>query len=358
MSVLSLSPEKRQKWLSNPLFVLGYPKSGTSLLMGIFDNHPQLIVIPEETDFFNVAYRRAKILAADSRISKGEKIKTICKVICNETHLRNFSRGEVKQDISGNFDYKDFDSKGFSLAIRQYLSDREFTPKQVLKAIPYAFQRMSDMYYSDIKYWVEKTPYNRALVSGRVDLIQEMFEHNKLIHIIRDPRDNYLAYKKKWANLKVTDFCYEWKRVYTLIKELENKPNNLTIRYEDLVTYPDKTLELITDFLRVQYSENLEQPSKYGNPWFGNSMFDEKHQGISNKNLGRFRNLEDQSKIVAIEAMLEKPMEDMGYTLECEPSGKFSDMKHHLAYKMNIIPRVYTNFRLAFDSKLKAFLWK
>jgi len=356
--LISLSPENQQKWLSNPLFVLGYPKSGTSLLMGIFDNHPQLIVIPEETDFFNVVYARAKMLSTDSRISKKEKIKTIREVIRNKTHLRNFGRGEVKQDISGNFDYKNFDNKRFLLAIEEYLENKEFTPRQVLKAIPYAFRLVSDMYYSNVRYWVEKTPYNRALVSRRVDLIQEMFVQNKMIHIIRDPRDNYLAYKKKWPNLKVTDFCYEWKRVYTLIKKLENKPNNLTIRYEDLVTYPNKILQLITGFLHVQYSENLEMPSKYGNSWFGNSMFNEKHQGISNKNLGRFRDLEDQSEIAAIESMLQKPMVDMGYTPECTPTGSFLSAKHYLAYKANLIPKVYASFRYTFDPKLKAFLWK
>ena len=73
-SVLSASPENQQKWLSKPLFILGYPKSGTSLLMGIFDNHPQLIVVPEETDFFSVVYERAKALTANTRTTKAEKI--------------------------------------------------------------------------------------------------------------------------------------------------------------------------------------------------------------------------------------------------------------------------------------------
>src|SRR3990172_5712525 len=36
----------------NATFICGHPKSGTSLVRGMLDSHPQLIVFPEETKFF------------------------------------------------------------------------------------------------------------------------------------------------------------------------------------------------------------------------------------------------------------------------------------------------------------------
>lgn len=32
-----------------PIFICGHPKSGTSLLRNLLDNHPQLAVYPEES---------------------------------------------------------------------------------------------------------------------------------------------------------------------------------------------------------------------------------------------------------------------------------------------------------------------
>ena len=38
--------------LSRPVFVVGYPKSGTTLALALLDGHPQLAVIPGETRWF------------------------------------------------------------------------------------------------------------------------------------------------------------------------------------------------------------------------------------------------------------------------------------------------------------------
>ena len=38
-------------WLERPVFVVGYPKSGTTLVVSLLDGHPQLVVFPEETEF-------------------------------------------------------------------------------------------------------------------------------------------------------------------------------------------------------------------------------------------------------------------------------------------------------------------
>lgn len=308
----------KASWLDCPLFILGYSKSGTSLLVGILDNHPQLVVLPEESDYFDVLYEPAKRFSRSTKLTKAEQIDFLLTVICDKTHLRNFKRGQVENDIGGNFNYEKFAAESFRQHIRQYLTEYDINPTNVIKSITYAFHKVSDLTYGDIKLWVEKTPYHQMFLKERYGMIEKMFEGFRAIHIIRDPRDNYLAYKKKWPELTIANFCYEWKRVFDITQSLQNMSNNLTIKYEDLVSNPRQTLLQITTFLGIDYSKNLEVPSKYGNPWHGNSMFGEKHQGISSKNLGRFRSLTDQTEISQIEYILQKPMEIMGYTPEAK----------------------------------------
>jgi len=305
-------------WLDSPLFVLGYSKSGTSLLVGILDNHPQLVVLPEESDYFDAVYEPASRFARSTKLTKKEQVDFLVNLICDKTHLRNFKRGKVENDIGGNFNYEKFDTENFRQHVRQYLNKHDINPAEVMKSISYAFYQASELSYNNIKLWIEKTPYHQKFLKERYRMIQEMFKDFRVIHIVRDPRDNYLAYKKKWPKLTVADFCYEWKRVFDITQSLHNTSKNLTIKYEDLVSQPEKTLKAMTKFLGIDYSENLEVPSKYGNVWHGNSMFGEKHQGISKKNLGRFRSLTDKTEISQIEHTLQKPMEIMGYTPEAK----------------------------------------
>lgn len=41
---------------NQPVILCGHPKSGTTLLLALLDNHPQLTVFPEEFKFFQRVY--------------------------------------------------------------------------------------------------------------------------------------------------------------------------------------------------------------------------------------------------------------------------------------------------------------
>jgi len=330
-----------QKWIECPVFILGHPKSGTSLLVGILDNHPELLVLPEETDYFDVLYELAKVLSKNTQKTKAEKIDIICETICNDTHLKNFFRGSSVDDISGNFDYEKFDANGFKNSIKTYLNKHDVSPKTVFEALPYAFHAVSELHYTDIKSWVEKTPYRYGKMRLRHVILDKMYEQFKIVHIFRDPRDNYLAYKKKWQNLTVTGFCYEWKKVYDIARSLEGHTNHFSVRYEDLVGKPDEVILELTNFLGIERVQTLETPSKYGNAWYGNSMFGEKHKGINNKYLGRFRSLTDQTDTARIEYLLKEPMIKMGYQPEVPSVGGGERIFLSVAYWFKYIGRMF-----------------
>ena len=74
----------------NASLINGLPKSGTTLLLALLDNHPQLTVLPEEMQFFLKVYLQKDPLLFLKRV---------------------FGKfGRVISDHNGERDYSDIDS--------------------------------------------------------------------------------------------------------------------------------------------------------------------------------------------------------------------------------------------------------
>ena len=81
------STKPSSDYLNYPVFISGYNKSGTTLFLSLLDNHPQLVVIPEELDFFeNVLYEKDKANAI--------KEKTGFKMFLNKEDVPEWSQGK------------------------------------------------------------------------------------------------------------------------------------------------------------------------------------------------------------------------------------------------------------------------
>jgi len=133
------------EWLNYPTFVVGHPKSGTSLLISMLDNHPQLVVLPEESDFFNSVYRPLKWKFIE-HYTKDEKTDIVIGQIINITHLSNFKKAKIDDSIGGNFDYSNFNSEKFVTNLRELLLCSNFTFKEIFSSIFCAFYKTSSVY--------------------------------------------------------------------------------------------------------------------------------------------------------------------------------------------------------------------
>ncbi len=302
-------------WNNKPLFVLGYSKSGTSLMVALLDHHPQLVVIPEETDFVDILYSFCVYLESQPALRKGG-IEVIMDMVLNKSHIRNFKRGKVDDDIGGNFDYSKLNNTIFETTLRKTLNEIEFTVGNVFKSLSKAYHEatVADVVYDDVKYWVEKTPYHEIHLKNRKVILDRMFSNDyKIIHIIRDPRDNYMAYKKKHPNLTVYEFCYEWRRVLRIASQFKGQDRFKYVKYEDVVLSSESTIKEISSFLGIKNTQSLLQPSKFGNLWQGNSMFGTKNTSISSKSLGRYKKVKGDKSISIVQHLLGRELDEFGY---------------------------------------------
>ena len=292
--------------LPDPVFILGHPKSGTSLLVSLLDNHPELLVLPEETDFYNRVWPRMESLNQEWRRSAKEKQELLCNFILKNTHVRNYLRGKVDKDISGNFDYSSLDKDQLESALRKNIKPQNnYDRAEVLRAIVVSIGGVLSSNTSRTKkFWIEKTPKH----TWSLNLIKRDFTDSKFIFIHRDPRDNFASYKKKYdQNYDPFQFSKTWNSAFEQIQDLTSG-QLLVVKYEELVSNPANIISKVVEFLGIKENECLYSPSKMGKSWTGNSMFDSSSRNIHNNSTGRFRDKLSEQEIVVIESFCKDEM--------------------------------------------------
>ena len=303
--------------LNNPVFIIGHPKSGTSLLCAMLDSHPELLVLPEESDYYNLIWPRANLLNYEWRLSKTEKAKLLSEYISKKSHFKNFSNGKVDRDISGNFDYTQFDSNFFhKILIRKLANIPYFTRKTLFHIIAESFANTTVMRMNqkNTRYWVEKTPKHTWFIQE----ILADFPNSKFIFLYRDPRDNFISYKKKWGEkLTALKFSKSWNDA---ILQQEKIPASqlYKMQYENLTINPFFHIQDLCTFLDIEYLDCLLQPSKLGIKWKGNSMFKKNLDTISPVNIGHHRDAIDAEDLKIIESFCADNMIKLGYNLNID----------------------------------------
>lgn len=275
-----------------PLFIIGHPKSGTSLVTSLLDSHKELLVISEESDFYSSTWPQAKLLNYQWKLSKDQKADAITNYIVGVTHFKYYFRGNVENDISGNLNYSEFPTKKFKEELisftRSSLYGKRFRRKKLFEAILNAYLLSNvRLNHEDLKYFVEKTPKHTWFVKE----IKKDFPKAKFIFVCRDPRDNYLSYKRKWGDkMSAVRFSKSWNDAIGVYDEVHNKTNMHFLKYEDLLSDPVRVLKELVLFLEIEWNDTLLQPTRSGKLWKGNSMFNSGSTSIHTESVGRFRN--------------------------------------------------------------------
>jgi hypothetical protein len=296
--------EPKNDLRDNPIFICGHPKSGTTLLRALLDSHPQLLVYPDETFFFRGLMPEIKNLLFEEKFSLAQRY------LLHFFETRPSSAPQAGQPAT---------ETNFTLyaqtcqAMRQNLdSDGYHHDGDLLNAAILAFGQAHNLINPDTQAWVEKTPYNEHFA----DQIYSWWPAARCIHVVRDPRDNYATYHRKHPGLSVESFCASWNASLHIAWQNQGhygKERYHLLRYEDLVSDPENTLQNVTAFLNIKDDQTLRQPTRNGVNWEGNSMFNDRFSGISDKPLGRWRTQLSSPEVAIIETACRKGMRRMGY---------------------------------------------
>lgn len=278
------------------MFVAGRGRSGSSLLLRLFDGHPEVFAIPRESRLLTEVGPKVAAGADPAEIEAWllEWFADFAKGAAFDAGAARIRAGVSRLDPA---------SPGLTRALFAL----------VLEAVACVRDP------GDARCFLEKTPKNEA----HFDEMFRAFPTARVIHLVRDPRAVYLSNKRSDAFRMAPDFAArQWvkslRSVLRQVVKFGGAERILVVRYEDLVARPGPTLAEVCGFIGVATSEALATPTAGGRPWRGNA-YGEDGQGsgaIEAARAGAWRSeitVEENEAIVA-EARFEMSL--LGYPAE------------------------------------------
>ena len=219
-----------------PFFIVGSPRSGTSLLRVMLDGHPRLAVPPESHFIVGLAPRLLRKVRGSTSLHK-----TLDDILGHE----RFPRWGL--DVS-------------DVRERVWRSD----PTTYSELIDAVFRSYAEAHGKS--RWGDKTP---GYVS-HMPTLDRLFPTARFIHIIRDGRESAVSMAElPWGPRSPVSGAFWWRskvergRAFGGLLPVERY---FELRLEDLIEDPEGRLQEICDFLEERYSpEMLDYPSRMAN---------------------------------------------------------------------------------------------
>ncbi len=294
------------------VFIAGHPKSGTSLLRSVLDSHPALVAYPEETNFFRRYLPRAAGTDLQRKLALSDQYLT---------HIFEWNQKNPPAHQAGfpDRDYSHIPIVEVRQAVRDFIAERFSHEGDMLSAVILAFGKVSGQLTPISHYWVEKTPYNERFAGQ----IFAWWPEAKIVHTVRDPRDNFTSYHRKHADWSPESFAMSW--VSSTQAGLKNcqqygPERYLMLRFEDLTSSPEAKLSELCQFLGINDDPSLRRPVRGGKPWGGNSMFADQFTTISAAPVGRWTETLKPDEVATLELIAGPLMCSFDYPLTTSPA--------------------------------------
>lgn len=243
-----------------PFFIVGSPRSGTTLLRFMLSSHTRLFV-PDETGF--LPFLRTD---PDARLTRVE----VRAVLDRIGRLNRFWAGLV-HDVDAFYDA---------------------LPEPRLRAVLDALYRIRIAAYEAAR-WGDKTPLYVRYVAD----IDRLFPDARFIHVVRDGRDATLSALEKWGAEK------RYLDAYYLLKNWERNVRSgqaagarvgdaryCEVRYEALVTRTEATLRQVCAFLAEDFEPGmLDQTRLAAAVGGGIDRHEEAQRPVTDAHVGRWR---------------------------------------------------------------------
>ena len=160
--------------------------------------------------------------------------------------------------------------------------------------------------------------------------LEQIFPEAKFIHLVRDYRANIVSHRRVFRVKSAADLAYRWLKVNKLIDARKKLSLNkyILLRYEDLVTSPEKSMKDMCSFIGIEYNAGMNRDhTKVLYPKFAEekgNRFLEVHgsllQPVNTKHIEEWKQKLSNAEIAEAEAIAGEYAEKMyGYKLTNTP---------------------------------------
>lgn len=230
-------------------FILGRPRSGTTLLASLFDAHPN-VAMPFECPLIINIHRKYSM-------RKNWDKQTLLTFYTDVINHRKFGSWradpeKLKIDLLNCEGEATFEN----LMKVVYLNFKSFFPKE------------------EVLLFGDKNPEFAVYPNQLI----KIFPNAKFIHLSRDYRDNILSIKKVDFEAPITALlAFRWRfATKRLLQAQERHPHKFYhLKYEDLVSDPARALKKLCSFLNIPFKPEALEFHKVKNELFKD--FDRQH---------------------------------------------------------------------------------
>lgn len=280
-------PEKK----NIPFFIVGSPRSGTTLLQTLLDAHPSL-AIPPESHVFDHFY---ELTASYGGLQTPQNLKTFAADLLNDERIKRWGLTVTPEEFCGGLrtpaSFRSVTEHLFTLYMRKEGKSR----------------------------WGDKTPEHTLFLPA----VLQTFPEARFIHLVRDGRDVAESLSRMFFGPVTIDKKAELWRCYTNafyeFKKCLSPDCYLEIHYEALVRDPETEVRKIIHFLgEVPRAAGAAVPdTKLKQVYL--STDDGSHQSlsqpISDKKIGSFKHQLSGRQIEIFESIAGDMLKAYGYAL-------------------------------------------
>ena len=274
------------------IFLVGSPRSGTTILQSLLAAHPEVISFPESKFFHYLLY--------DQFAGK------------LPNRMEAFFKEEIKRpELLKDFDY----SQTVETKASWFVGLLDGLAAEQNKSI-----------------WLEKTPEHIYFIED----IERFLPDAKFIHILRNGMDTIASmydatrsFNELWGAGWDLNHCIErWEHAMLTSYKYVNKSNHILVKYEDLLDDKTKLLGKICKFMGIEYDDKMlvNYQEKAANlslnlPW---------HKGIERdiktSNVHKYHNFFNRNDIRYILDKIKRVKGEISWKVAVEVSEQISDI--------------------------------
>jgi protein-tyrosine sulfotransferase len=299
----------------NQFFIVGSYRSGTTLLRLILNENSEISCPPETACLVRLLIKHQDFIFDIN----SKKIANIIGEFENEFIAQGWKSFPGVETVKDNL-YGSINCASIYSAIMQ----------------AYAFESKKSN-----TLWVGD---NTPVYALDWQLINDYFPNSKFIFLIRDPRDVIASvYKSPFKSCFNYKSCsLEWQERMLqgiLAEQALGKGRVLTIRYEDLVSHPDREVKLICGYLGVEYDGNMLD---FFNKNAAQNISSQGHHlnaknPISTSSIGGYKNKLSNKDILRIDNELRSLMTIFGYKVDSKYTPRLKNITKYKLYSINFI---------------------
>lgn len=215
----------------DPVFVVGYPRSGTTLLATLLGRHSKLAATPE-SHFVD-------------EVTPGSQRKARRVVSDHDSILARYAESVRVKDFDLDAD-----------AVRSTFLQEEASYAALFQVLLEAFAQAHGK-----PRVVEKTPAHLPFVP----VLLGWYPNAKVVCIVRDGRDAVASrMAQPWTHNNLRLHCLDWRRWVAMGDAFERRypVEMIRISFEDLLSNPHETLDSVCRFIGEKFEEQQLDPAR------------------------------------------------------------------------------------------------